>query len=58
MAKNFACALTHVRHESFFLAKWISHYGSPATRPRPAHVAGAQGKGLYVKLPHTFAALV
>lgn len=28
MAKKFACALTHVRHESFFLAKWISHYGS------------------------------
>ncbi len=28
MAKDFACALTHVRHESFFLAKWIAHYGA------------------------------
>jgi len=27
MAKEFACALTHVRHESFFLEKWIAHYG-------------------------------
>lgn len=26
MAKDLACALTHVRHESFFLAKWIDHY--------------------------------
>lgn len=26
MAKEFACALTHVRHESFFLEKWIAHY--------------------------------
>jgi len=25
--KAFACALTHVRHESFFLEKWIEHYG-------------------------------
>ena len=28
MAKQFACALTHVRHEDFFLAKWIAHYGA------------------------------
>jgi hypothetical protein len=28
MAKDFACALTHVRHEDFFLAKWIAHYGA------------------------------
>ncbi|MEQ8365963.1 MAG: glycosyltransferase family 2 protein [Roseicyclus sp.] len=28
MAKEFACALTHVRHESFFLEKWIRHYGA------------------------------
>jgi hypothetical protein len=28
MAKDFACALTHVRHEDFFLAKWIDHYGA------------------------------
>lgn len=28
MAKTFACALTHVRHESFFLQKWIAHYGA------------------------------
>jgi len=28
MAKEFACALTHVRHESFFLKKWIAHYGA------------------------------
>ncbi len=28
MAKHFACALTHVRHESFFLEKWIAHYGA------------------------------
>ncbi len=28
MAKQFACALTHVRHESFFLEKWIAHYGA------------------------------
>jgi hypothetical protein len=28
MPKQFACALTHVRHESFFLAKWIAHYGA------------------------------
>lgn len=28
MAKNLACALTHIRHESFFLAKWIEHYGA------------------------------
>jgi hypothetical protein len=27
MTKSFACALTHVRHESFFLAKWIDYYG-------------------------------
>jgi hypothetical protein len=27
MAKSFACALTHVRHESFFLEKWIAYYG-------------------------------
>jgi len=27
MARGFACALTHVRHESFFLEKWIAHYG-------------------------------
>ncbi|AHM04402.1 hypothetical protein roselon_02051 [Roseibacterium elongatum DSM 19469] len=26
MAKEFACALTHVRHETFFLEKWIDHY--------------------------------
>lgn len=28
MAKAFACALTHVRHEGFFLEKWIAHYGA------------------------------
>lgn len=28
MAKDFACALTHVRHEAFFLEKWIAHYGA------------------------------
>jgi hypothetical protein len=28
MAKEFACALTHVRQESFFLKKWIEYYGS------------------------------
>ena len=28
MAKDFACALTHVRHEEYFLTKWISHYGA------------------------------
>lgn len=28
MAKSFACALTHVRHEDFFLEKWIAHYGA------------------------------
>jgi len=28
MAKKFACALTHVRHESFFLEKWIAYYGA------------------------------
>lgn len=28
MAKDFACALTHVRHEGFFLSKWIDHYGA------------------------------
>jgi len=28
MAKEFACALTHVRHEGFFLEKWIAHYGA------------------------------
>lgn len=28
MTKEFACALTHVRHEEFFLAKWIAHYGA------------------------------
>lgn len=28
MAKSFACALTHVRHESFFLQKWIEYYGA------------------------------
>lgn len=28
MAKAFACALTHVRHESYFLEKWIAHYGA------------------------------
>lgn len=28
MAKDFACALTHVRHEDFFLEKWIAHYGA------------------------------
>lgn len=27
MAKKFVCALTHVRHESYFLEKWIAHYG-------------------------------
>ncbi len=26
MAKELACALTHVRHEHFFLEKWIAHY--------------------------------
>jgi hypothetical protein len=28
MAKEFACALTHVRHEGYFLEKWIAHYGA------------------------------
>lgn len=28
MSKQFACALTHVRHESYFLEKWIAHYGA------------------------------
>jgi hypothetical protein len=28
MDKEFACALTHVRHEGFFLEKWIDHYGA------------------------------
>lgn len=28
MPKEFACALTHVRHEGFFLEKWIAHYGA------------------------------
>lgn len=28
MAKALACALTHVRHESFFLQKWIAYYGA------------------------------
>ena len=28
MAKQFACALTHVRHESFFLERWIAYYGA------------------------------
>ncbi|WP_460274986.1 glycosyltransferase family 2 protein [Celeribacter sp. ULVN23_4] len=28
MAKEFACALTHVRNESFFLEKWLSYYGA------------------------------
>ncbi|UWQ96736.1 hypothetical protein K3728_05765 [Rhodobacteraceae bacterium M385] len=27
MAKEFLCALTHVRHESYFLQKWIDYYG-------------------------------
>lgn len=27
MAKSLACALTHVRQESFFLKKWIDYYG-------------------------------
>ncbi|MBY4893068.1 hypothetical protein KUL25_09860 [Rhodobacteraceae bacterium N5(2021)] len=27
MQKQFACALTHVRHEDFFLQKWIDYYG-------------------------------
>lgn len=27
MAKQFACALTHIRHEGYFLQKWIDHYG-------------------------------
>lgn len=26
MAKAFACALTHIRHEQYFLEKWIAHY--------------------------------
>ena len=28
MPKDFACALTHVRHEGYFLEKWIAHYGA------------------------------
>jgi hypothetical protein len=32
MAKDFACALTHVRHEDFFLEKWIDHYGAVVGR--------------------------
>jgi hypothetical protein len=28
MPKEFACALTHVRHEDVFLEKWIAHYGA------------------------------
>ncbi|WP_439138654.1 hypothetical protein [Roseicyclus sp.] len=28
MPKEFACALTHVRHEGFFLEKWIAHYSA------------------------------
>ncbi len=28
MAKALACALTHIRHESFFLRKWIAYYGA------------------------------
>lgn len=32
MAKDFACALTHVRHEGFFLAKWIAHYSAVVGR--------------------------
>ncbi|MBT8457177.1 MAG: hypothetical protein HKO95_04260 [Rhodobacteraceae bacterium] len=28
MAKKPICALTHVRHEGFFLEKWIAHYGA------------------------------
>jgi len=27
LAKDFACALTHVRHEGYFLEKWIAYYG-------------------------------
>lgn len=27
MDKDFACALTHIRHERYFLEKWIAHYG-------------------------------
>lgn len=28
MAKKPLCALTHVRHEHFFLERWIRHYGA------------------------------
>lgn len=28
MAKKLVCALTHVREETFFLQKWIDHYGA------------------------------
>lgn len=28
MPKQFVCALTHVRHEGYFLEKWIAHYGA------------------------------
>ena len=27
MDKQFACALTHIRHEDYFLQKWIDYYG-------------------------------
>ena len=27
MDKQFACALTHIRYESYFLQKWIDYYG-------------------------------
>lgn len=32
MAKELVCALTHVRHEDFFLEKWIDHYSQIAGR--------------------------
>lgn len=28
MAQKLACAITHCRHEHFFLRKWLDHYGA------------------------------
>lgn len=28
MSRALACAMTHVRHEHFFLEKWLAHYGA------------------------------
>ena len=48
MPRQFVCALTHVRHESYFLEKWIAHYGA---------IVGRENLHAYVSSKHAITGL-